>query len=146
MAIKVKPMSTIVEHWKAGAQQGSADYVLNTVAAAGDYGMKTAAAGAAWKSGVNGPGADTRFVNNVRSKGQAKFARKVQAVGATRYSEGVNTAAQDYQDGFGPYVQVLTGLTLPARGPRGSPGNKAIAGFVSDALHNRRIGQTGAGR
>ena len=146
MAIKVKPMARIVERWQQGANLGSADYARNAVAAAAEYGAKAAAGQAAWKAGVNGPGADTRFATNVRGRGQTRYARKINAVGQSRYAEGVANGGDAYQEGFAPYAQLLAGLTPPARGPRGAPANKAIASFVSDALHNRRIGQTGAGR
>jgi hypothetical protein len=146
MAIKVNPMARIVERCQAGAQQGSADYAANAIAAAGDYGTRTAASGAAWKAGVNGPGTDTRFMANVRGKGQAKYSRKISAVGASRFAEGVANGGQEYQAGFAPYADLLRGLTPPGRGPRGSPANKAIAAFVSDALHARRVGLTAAGR
>jgi hypothetical protein len=146
MAIKVKPMARIVEKWQAGSSAGSADYAANSVAAASDYGAKAGAAQAAWKAGVIGPGADARYAANTRGKGQAKYARKIASVGAARYAEGVSNAGQDYSAGFSPYVQVLQGLTTPARGPRGSPGNQAISAAVAKALHDRRVGQTGAGR
>lgn len=146
MAINVKPMDRVVERWKSGAALGATDYARNAVAAQGSYASKAGASAAAWKAGVNGPGADARFSANTRGKGATKYARKIQAVGQSRFAEGVNAGGQDYQEGFSPYLQLLSGLSLPARGPRGSPGNKAIAALVSDALHARRIGQAAAGR
>jgi len=146
MAIKVKPMDRIVQKWQAGAGAGSADYAANSIAAAGDYGARTGASQAAWKAGVNGPGADTRFAANARGKGQQKYARKIGLVGSARYSEGVANAGPEYAAGFAPYVQVMQGLTTPARGPRGSAGNQAISAAVAKALHDRRVGQTAAGR
>lgn len=144
MAIKTKSMDRIVEKWQAGASASSAEYARNAQAAAGDYGTNTGASGAAWKSGVNGPGADTRFAANARGKGAAKYARKIAAVGQARYSEGVSTAGQEMREGFGPYLGVIQGLTLPARGPRGAAGNKARSNAVQDALHNRRLGSAAA--
>lgn len=146
MAIKVKPIDKIISNWQAGAQQGAADYAANAVAAAGTYAANAGAAQASWKSGVNMGGADARYGANVRGKGQAKYARKIQSVGAARFSEGVSAGGQDMREGFQPYLDVIAGLSLPARGPRGAAGNKARSNAVQDALHNRRIGQSGAGR
>ena len=146
MALKVKSPSESVRKWQANSAAESAAYARESQAAAGSYGTNTGNAEQSFKSAVAAPGVSERFARNARGKGQQKYARKIAAVGEQRYTEGVSTSGQDYTEGTAPYVAVLQGLSLPARGPRGAATNKARSNAVQDALHARRVGSAAAGR
>ena len=137
--IKVKPVSDIGKKWMEGAQARAGSYESEAPAAGAEWEANTVAAGGTYKAGISVAGIEKRFVGGVKRAGAAKFTRKVQDVGVSRYSPGVAAAKDDFATGFADYQSVLDGLEIPDRGPRGSPGNYAIVEKVGSALHKKRL-------
>ena len=88
---------------------------------------------------------EARQAAGVRRAGSAKFARKVRDVGAARFGPGVIAAAGDFEAAFNPYLQAIQTVDLPARRPRGDPGNYQRVNAVGNALHQRRLAAASAG-
>ena len=82
-----------------------------------------AAAEDSYKQGVTAAAAAGRFGKGVRKAGDAKQKTRAATLGAQRYPAGVASAAQAYQEGFAPYHAGIGSVTLPPRGPKGSPSN-----------------------
>jgi len=114
-------------------------YESEAPAAGAEWEANTIAAGGTYKAGISVAGIEKRFVGGVKRAGAAKFARKVKDVGVSRYSPGVTAARADMESGVAPFRDVLDGLEIPDRGPRGSPGNYAIVEKVGSALHKKRL-------
>jgi len=54
--------------------------------------------------------------------------------GPQRFAEGVQLAEGEWQKGFGPYHTAISNLSLPARGPAGSPANLQRVAAIATTL------------
>ncbi len=98
----------------------------------------TKAAEGNWLAGVTKAGQDKRFGRGVDKAGNSKYLKGVQEKGVGRYEEGVRLAEDAYADGIAPYLQVIESITLPPRGPKGSPQNIKRVEIMSKALHEKK--------
>lgn len=137
--ITVKSAADVAQKWADVTPGKSSYYEAEAPAAAADWERNTIAAGGTYKAGISVAGIEKRFVGGVRRAGADKFQRKVESVGVSRYGPGVSAAKGDMESGFAPYRDVLDGLDIPDRGPRGSPGNYAIVEKVGSELHKKRL-------
>jgi len=97
------------------------------------------AAAAQYKAAVTAPNIEKMFAGGIKRVGAAKFKRKVEAVGIARYGPGVSAAEADFREGIAPYIEELARIDLPARKPRGDPGNLERVRVIFDALHKKRL-------
>ncbi len=144
MALKVK-----------GAAESAKKLVERAQSAAGEYSIAAQAAGDAWQTGavgakdtygmaISAAGIKDRFARGVAKAGAAKFVRKVKDVGADRFSSGVAAGQADYAANVEPYLSTVAGLTLSARGPRGSASNFKRVQEVGQALNAKRMAMLGS--
>ena len=138
-SITVKPATDVARKWAEVTPGKAGYYESEAPAAAAEWEKNTIAAGGTYKAGISVAGIEKRFVGGVKRAGAEKFARKVASVGVARYGPGVAAAENDMAMGIAPYLDVLSGLSIPDRGPRGSPGNYAIVEKVGSALHKKRL-------
>lgn len=114
-------------------------------------------AGPAWEEGALGAANNyktsltavdiaKRFIGGIKRAGAAKYQRKAETLGKARFGPGVTAAEDDFNVGFSPYRDVLDGLEVPDRKPRGDPANYAIGQKIGDALFKKRIALLGAGK
>lgn len=139
MAINIKPLATIVTKYvqrASGAGQAYTDGINNPKR---DWAASTAASATSWAAGVQGAITDGRFVSGVNNAGDAKWATKATTVGATRYPGGITAGQGAYQAGIQPFLQALSTLTLPPRGPKGDPANINRVTAVNTALRNLKL-------
>ncbi len=144
-ALKIKDSAASAEKWRENASRSSAEFGDRTEAAAADWERATAASADTYRQAVSQAGIGDRFRRGVQKAGAAKFARKVAAVARERFSTGVSAGQADYSEGVAPYLQVLAGLTLSARKPRGDPANYRRVEEVGRALNAKRIASLGGG-
>ena len=137
--ISVKSASDIAKKWADETPARASYYESETPAAAPLWEANTLAAGGTYKAGVSVAGIQDRFVGGVKKAGAAKFKRKVEKVGVDRYSPGVAAAEEDMRTGVAPFRDVLDGLEISERGPRGSAKNYGIVKEVGDPLHEKRL-------
>ena len=145
MAVKIASAADIASKWGEVTPGRQKYYESNTPAAASDWETNTIKASKTYQAAVTAGDIGARHAGGVKKAGAAKFARKVVAVGVNRFGEGVRAGVQDMQDGFDPFVSVISGLTLKPRGPRGDPGNLDRVRQVAEALTKRRLALIGAG-
>lgn len=132
--------------WSQRAGQAAADYAARASAAAAKWASNVAASGNNWSAGVSGPGAQARFLSHTQAAGTQGFSAGVTNKGASRYPGGVQAGMEKYSRNVAPYLAIIQGVTLPAKGPRGSPQNDARVTAITHALSARRMGTTAAGR
>lgn len=137
--ITVKSASEIANKWADVTPMRASYYEAEAPAAAEEWEANTVAAGGTYKAGISVAGIEKRYVGGAKRAGAAKFRRKVVDVGVSRYSPGVTAAKADMEAGVAPFRDVLDGLEIPDRGPRGSPGNYEIGKKIGDALHKKRL-------
>ena len=139
MAIQTKDISAVAAKWMQRASAAGADYTNGVKNPRRDWAGQTSAAAASWQQGVSDAAANGRFAKGVNAAGTSKWQTGATTKGATRYPQGVAAGQSNFSNGFSPYLQVISSLTLPARGPRGSPANVQRVQAIADALHARKI-------
>lgn len=142
MAIKIASAGEIAGKWIEVTPGRAQFYQANTPAAAEDWQRATEASVQNFTAAVTAGNIGARFLRGVREAGAAKYARKVKEVGANRFATGVQAAKSDFQSGFEPYAQLIAGLTLPQRRPRGDPANIQRVQIVAQELSRRRLAST----
>ena len=135
----IKPLSQSSDKWVRRAGEAATDYARGVAAPRTPWAEATEAAADAQAAGVQQAIAENRFQNGVQRAGNAKWQRKATTLGAQRFGPGVAAAKSDYEAGFGPYVAVIQGITLPPRGPKGDPRNYERTKLIGDALHAAKI-------
>jgi hypothetical protein len=139
-SLQVKDAATVAKKWAARAGAAGADYAAGVNGTTKDWASDTANAAPAWAAGVQTAAANGSFAKGVNAAGTAKWKAKAANVGAARYPQGVAAAAQYYQNGITAVLQVLSGITLPPRGPKGDPGNNNRVTIVTQALRKMKTG------
>ena len=146
MARTIRSISAqeVADKWASVTPGRSAYYSAGIEGAGGEWEAKTAAAEGTYLQAIQAANIGKRFSGGVRRAGGSKWERKTKAVGVSRFGPGISAGKDDYAAGFGEYASVLSGMSIPDRGPRGDPGNYAIVEKVGSALHKKRLALLGA--
>jgi hypothetical protein len=139
MAIQIKSADVIAKKFATRAGAASNDYAAGVANPRQDWAGATSAASQTWAGGIQQAISNNSFSKGVNAAGSAKWSRKAAGVGAQRYAPGVQAAQGDYQNGVAPYLQVLAGITLPPRLPKGDPGNVQRVNAVTTALRAKKL-------
>ncbi len=145
MAIETKSLAETQRKWAEVTPARQAEYASATPGSAQKWEQNTLAATANFGAAIRSANIEARQAAGVRRVGAAKFARKVRDVGSARFGQGVAAGAQDFGAAVGPYLQTIQGVDLPARRPRGDPGNYQRVNAVRNALHARRLAASSDG-
>ena len=140
MALQLKDTATIARKFVSRAQAAGAEYKAGVETTAVDWAATTAAAAQTYADGVTLSIARGAFQKGVSAAGTGKWKEKASNIGASRYGQGVAGAEGAYAQGFEKFANVLKGLSLPPRAPKGSPQNIARVQAVADALHRAKTG------
>ncbi len=139
MAIKIKSAPEIAKKWATVTPARAKVWEQEVKALSdADWAEPTINAAPTWEAGVTEAAARGGFAKGVEAK-RPKWKRKALAVGPARYGPGVRAAEADQAAGFAPYREVIAGLTLSPRGPRGAPGNYDRVREVGEPLHEKRV-------
>lgn len=140
MTLKIKSSAAIARKWAdvtpARARQWEDEIKATST---DEYAAPAIAAAPIWEQGVMEAAARGAYAKGIEEKAE-KWKRKALAVGSIRFGPGVRAAESDQAAGFAPYREVIAGLTLTPRGPRGAPGNYERVREVGEALHRKRTG------
>jgi len=139
MAIRIRPIEQITRKYQARAAVAGQDYLDGINAPSRDQAEAAAAAAPTWAAGVQQAIADNRYADGVTDAGTAKWRARSQSVGAARYPQGIQAGLADYRSGVAPFLEVLQGLELPPRMPRGDPSNNQRVMAVNAALRARAL-------
>jgi len=145
MAIKVKALADVVKKWVEVTPTRAGYYEAEAGVAGSDWEKGATAAAAAFKAGVTAPNIEKMYTGGVKRAGAAKYERKVKSVGAARFGQGVIAAETDFSDGVGPMLDTIRGVTLAARGPRGSLSNYERVKAIGVELNKKRLALRAAG-
>lgn len=100
---------------------------------------EAAAAGEAWRGGVEGAIARDGFVKGVVDAGQSAYIEPALKLGVSRYRAGVEFGIPKYSKKFAPFRDVIESTTLPPRGPVGDPANIDRVRTMAAALHDAKV-------
>lgn len=132
------------EKWSRRTAQATADYVAGIQNPRADWAAQTTNAEPNYQSGVQQAIAAKRFSGGVRRRGTAGWQAKSLSKGADRYAGGATASTQDYQERVQPYLDVISSLTLPPRGPKGDPKNYARVEAIGKALRAKKLALSGS--
>jgi hypothetical protein len=130
----IKPVEQSAAKWRNRSAVAGGDYQAGVTNPRTSWAGAAAAADANYRAGVTSAATSGRFAAGVRRAGDEKWRNNSLAKGPSRFAEGVALAVEDWQRGFQPYQAAIGALTLPARGPAGSPANLQRVTAVATAL------------
>jgi hypothetical protein len=135
----VKSLGAIAEKYARVTPQRAGDYTSGVQTTPVDWSKVTQAAGASYAAGVQAAITRKGFEKGVAAAGTERWRAKSVDVGSARWGPGVQAGAGDYASRFGPYADVLSKLSLPARFPTGDPRNYARVQAIGEALNKKRL-------
>lgn len=138
--MQIKDPATVGKKYATNGGAAAGSYAAGVAAPRTPWAAATSNAANTYAQGVQAAIGAGSFAKGVAKAGDSKWSRKASGVGATRYGPGVQAAQTDYVTGITPYLQVLSNLTLPPRGPKGDPGNIARVQAIATALRAAKLG------
>lgn len=142
---KVKDLTASAQKYSRNAGAAATEFAANAQAAADSWGTNTRSAGGNFRQAITAGNIQAKFEKGVaRAIQLGRFARKLAAVGSSRYSEGVGAAQSDWAQGFEPYQTALSTVTLPPRAPRGDARNYERVKAIGQTLNAKRLAGLGA--
>jgi hypothetical protein len=140
-AIKVKDTATVAAKFKRNANAATNDYATGVASAGADWESGARAGESNYEQGVQDAISRKAFGKGVSAAGQTKYVENATKLGAQRYGPGINQAEGAYSRGVQPYLDTIKGVSLPPRGPKGSPQNQQRADAVAKALRMVKVGR-----
>lgn len=139
----IKPMDVIAQKWTRVTPTRQDDYRTGIQNPRRPWVDATVQAEDAWGAGVQAAIANDTWINGVQRAGNTKWQQGALSVGVQRWAQGVQNAGDRYRAGFEPYANVIRGVDLPPRGPKGDPGNIERVRTIATALHQAKITRAG---
>jgi len=122
---------------RAGAAAG--DYLKGAQAPRRSQSQAAIAAAGNYSAGVSEAISRGAFEKGLQRAGDQKWLAGIQNKGRTRYSQGVQLAADSWRSGFQPYAAALGSLDLGPRGPKGT--NYGRVQQVGELLRETKLGR-----
>lgn len=135
---QIKSLANISKKWARVTPGRTEDYRLGIENPRRDWEEETAGASDRYKLGVDQAHAKGMFGKGVAKAGTKKWKENALKKGPSRYAEGVMLAEDDYMKGFAPYREVIAGVDLPPRFPKGDPRNINRVAVIAKALADKR--------
>jgi hypothetical protein len=130
----VKPIDRVARKWIERARVAGPEYEAGVSAPRTPWDAAAAAAEGIWREAVTRAATEGRFGAGVKAAGLAKWQTRAKAKGPSRFAEGVAIAEPDFRAGWQPIRAAIEAAQLPARGPKGSPGQVQRFAAMRDAL------------
>ncbi len=137
--MNIKSVDVIAKKYANRGGSAGADYTDGVNTTNQDWATNTSNAADTYATAVTAAIGRGAFARGVNAAGTEKWKRKASGVGGQRFASGVQAAAPDYAKGVAPYLEVLKGITLPKRLPKGDPGNIARVEAVRSALRQKKV-------
>jgi DNA-binding transcriptional MocR family regulator len=135
----IKETARIADKWERRAGNAQAEYEEGVRNPRKDWAAATASAEKAFEQGIQQSIQRKAFGKGVRKAGTAKWQENAVEKGPVRFAQGVSLAKGSYEEGFAPFRQTISNLTLPARGAKGDPKNINRVAAVAKALHDKKL-------
>lgn len=139
ITMEIKSLDRITTKWGANSALAGDSYRDGVQSPRRSWAASAAAADEARKAGLAEADARNAFVIGVNAAGDSKWKNNAVVLGPARFRQGVQNAKPSFSSGFTKYHGVISGTTLPPRGPKGSPENIERVRVVADALHSARV-------
>ncbi len=135
----IKPIEQSGDKWQRRAQVAGPDYQAGVQAPRVPWAAASKAAEGNYKAGVTAAANANRYGAGIGRAGDERWRSNSMAKGPGRFAEGVQLAVGTWSARFQPYQSTIAAVTLPARGPAGSPQNLARVSAVAQALRQVKV-------
>jgi hypothetical protein len=139
MPVMVKSPAAAATKWAARAGVAAQDYANGVAGTTKDQAGLAAAAAPSWAAGVQAAATNGTFAKGLARAGTAGWKAGVANKGAGRYAPGVAASGPKYTARVTPFFNVISGLDLGPRFPRGDPRNQTRSTKVQTALNAARL-------
>ena len=139
--MQAKSLSDTSSKWTRRASSASTEYTEGVANPRRSWEQSTKASEKNYETGVQAAIARKAFGKGVGEAGDSKWQNRSIELGSARFSSGVQASEGSYNTGFAPYHQVLSSLSLPPRGSKGSPENLNRVAAVANALRAKKVGK-----
>ena len=136
--MEVKSATEAAEKHARVCAQRSADYADGIERPRRDWEAATLAAEDNYGAGVQAAIAEGRFGRGVSNAGTETWKKGAREKGVVRWAPGVSLAKAKYQAKIAGVLNALSGIALPARGPKGDPRNIERVAVIARELHERK--------
>jgi hypothetical protein len=137
-SITIKSADVIAKKWTSRASAAGADYTAGIQNPRRPQAQTAAAAANSWAAGVQQAVTNGTYSKNVLASAD-KYLRNSVGKGSQRYPGGITAGSSDFQNGIGPYLDVLANLNLPPRAPKGDPSNIQRVAVIATALRAKKL-------
>lgn len=144
MPIKVKDPGTVATKWSTRAQGAVNDYKAGAQAPKQPQNAAALASAPLWQQAVTSAAALNAFQAGLRAAGDAGWLNGVMNKGAARYPGGITAGVAKFTANITPFLQAIAGLSLPAKGIRGSAQNIQRVAVIAAALHSLKLQRHGS--
>ncbi len=140
MAIKIKSAAEIAAKYARITPGRVSDFEEGIKDTSPDeYERPTLEAEPIYERGVTEAIARKAFGKGVRGSGE-RWKDKSLDEGPSRFMIATGKAADEFEEGYAPYRDVIAELTLPPRGPTGDPKNIRRVEAIATALRKKKTG------
>ena len=140
MALAVKDAAMAGDKFVARGQAAGADYTAGIRGSGERWKANTKAGKDNWVQGVQESITRNAFEKGVDAAGAAGFEDRATSVGPQRFAQGIGQAKNKWIQNTTPYLNMMSGLSLTPRGPKGSPQNQQRSAEVATANRRKKVG------
>jgi hypothetical protein len=135
----VPSVASVAQKWARRAASASGEYESGVKGTQRSWATAAKAAENNYKTGVTAAANAGRFGKGIDRAGDAKWKKGAVEKGPARYAQGVGVGEGDYSGAVAPYLEAISRVDLPPRGPAGSEGNYNRVAAVGKALRQLKI-------
>lgn len=140
---KTKGTSATVDKWQRRSSVAQPDYVAGVNNPRQPWDQAAKAGAANYRTAVTQAATEGRFEKGIARVGNDKWTKGATQKGPARFVEGVQLGGGNFQERINTVLTTIEGVTLPPRGPKGSPSNYGRVTPIGEALR-RAFGKSGA--
>jgi len=137
---KIRSAADVAAKWARVTPERAADYEAGVKDPKKDWADETKKSESAFEDGIRKAIADKRFGKGVVKAGTKKWQEGAITKGVARFGPGVAVAEAKYEEGFGPYRDIIEKTVLPKRYAKGDPRNYERVKAMGSALHKAKVG------
>jgi hypothetical protein len=137
---EIKSIQAIQEKWGKNTPASTEYYSQGIKNPKKDWAQSASAAKETHKAAMTAAAANDSYAKGIAKAGTAKWQEKTIKKGPSRFAEGVIIAAGDYGAAFAPYADVIKGVVLPPKYPKGDIRNLDKVKVITQALHKKKLG------
>lgn len=136
----VRNISNSADKFARRAQAAGPDYQSGVQNPRRPWQAATTAAKETYNAAMAQSLAQDRFGKGVSASSDQEWQSAALTKGATRFGPGAAAAKDKWLRKFTPYANVIQGVALTPRGPKGDPANLNRVAQIATALHAAKVG------